>query len=63
MGSPAPKTVSAEMLAAIAAAANKEVTKVPASVASNLKKTKYVGKKALAGATQRFGYAPSAYLG
>lgn len=63
MGSPAPKTVSAEMLAAIAAAANKPATKLPVAAASNLKKSVYIGKKALRGVTPRLGHAASAYLG
>ena len=63
MGSPAPKTVSPEIAAALAAAAMKTVTKLPVAAASNIKKSKYVGSKALKGVTQRFGRAPNAYLG
>ena len=61
MGSPAPKSVSATLAAALAAAADMTVTKVPVAAASNLQKSKYVGKKALKGAVQRLGLAPSAY--
>jgi hypothetical protein len=63
MGSPVSKTVSPEILAALAAAANKPVTKLPDAAASNLRKSKYVGKKALKGAVQRLNHVPSAYLG
>lgn len=63
MASPASKNVPADIAAALAAAANKPVTKLPVAVASNLRKTKYVGKKALPGVTQRLGHAASAYLG
>jgi hypothetical protein len=63
MGSPAPKSVSAEMLAAIAAAASKTVTKLPVGAASNVKKSKYVGSKALKGAVKRLSHVSSAYLG
>lgn len=62
MASPAPKTVSADVAAAIAAfEAKKAVEKLPTAAASNLKKSKYIGKKALAGVTQRLGFIPSAY--
>ena len=57
MGSPAPKSVSPEIAAALAAAANKTVTKLPVAAASNLKKSKYVGKKVLKGVTSRFNCA------
>jgi hypothetical protein len=65
MASPAPKNVSAELAAALAAfeKSGKSVTKVSVGAASNVKKSKYIGKKALAGVAQRLGYAPSAYLG
>ena len=61
MASPASKTVPAALAAALAAAANKTVTKVPVGAAANVKKSKYVGKKALKGVTQRIGFIPSAY--
>ena len=57
MGSPAPKSMSPEIAAALAAAAKKTVTKLPVAAASNLKKSKYVGKKALKGVTSRFNCA------
>lgn len=58
MGSPVSKNVSADVAAAIAAfEAKKEVTKVATSVAQNLRKTKYVGKKSLAGVSSRFNCA------
>lgn len=63
MGSPAPKSVSPEIAAALAAAAKKTVTKLPVAAASNLRKSKYVGKKALKGAVQRLSHVPSAYQG
>jgi hypothetical protein len=62
MASPASKFVPADVSAAIAAfEAKNKIEKLPAEVAQNLKKTKYVGRKALAGATQRLGFIPSAY--
>jgi len=63
MGSPAPKSVSPEILAALAAAKNKQVTKLPVAAAGNVKKSKYVGKKALKGAVQRLSHVLSAYQG
>ena len=63
MGSPVSKALPADMAAALAAAANKPVTKLPVATASNLKKKTYIGKSALKGVTQRLGHAPSAYLG
>jgi hypothetical protein len=65
MASPAPKSVSADLAAALAAAlaSGKTVTSVPIGAASNLIKSKYVGRKALKGVAQRLGHAPSAYLG
>ena len=55
MASPAPKSVSAEIAAAIAAfEAKKAVEKLPVAAASNLKKSKYIGKKALSGVSSRF---------
>lgn len=63
MASPASKTVSADLAKALAdfAASGKSVTKVETGVASNVKKSKYIGKKALAGVTQRLGFISSAY--
>ena len=65
MASPASKTVPTDLAAALAAAlaSGKAVTQVPVGAASNVKKSKYVGKKALKGVAQRLGHAPSAYLG
>jgi hypothetical protein len=65
MASPASKIAPADLVAALAAfaASGKEVTKVEVGAASNVKKSKYVGKKALKGIAQRLGHAPSAYLG
>ena len=63
MGSPVSKALPADLAAALAAAANKPVTKLPVAVASNLKKKTYVGKSALKGAVKRLGHASSAYLG
>ena len=64
MASPASKSMSADVAAAIAEyEAKKSVAKLPIAAASNLKKSKYIGKKALAGVVQRFGYAPGAYQG
>lgn len=65
MASPASKIAPADLTAALAAAleSGKTVTKVPVGAASNVKKSKYVGKKALKGITQRLGHAAVAYLG
>jgi hypothetical protein len=65
MASPASKTIPTDLAAALAAAlaSGKTVTQVPVGAASNVKKSKYVGKKALKGIAQRLGHAPSAYLG
>jgi len=65
MASPASKTVPTDLAAALAAAlaSGKTVTQVPVGAASNVKKSKYVGKSALKGVAQRLGHAPSAYLG
>jgi hypothetical protein len=65
MASPASKTVPADLAAALAAAlaSGKTVIQVPVGAASNVKKSKYVGKKALKGVAQRLGHAASAYLG
>jgi hypothetical protein len=63
MGSPAPKSVSPEILAALAAVANKPVVKLPVGAAANVRKSKYVGKKALKGAVQRLSHVASAYQG
>lgn len=57
MGSPVSKALPADLAAALAAAANKAVTKLPVAAASNLKKSKYVGKKSLRGVTSRFNCA------
>ena len=63
MASPASKTVPTDLAAALAAAlaSGKTVTQVPVGAASNVKKSKYVGKKALKGVAQRLGFIPSAY--
>ena len=52
MGSPAPKNVAVDLIEALAAFAEsgKSVVKIAPNVASNLRKTKYVGRKALSGA-------------
>lgn len=63
MGSPVSKALPAELAAALAAAANKPVTKLPVAVASNLKKKTYIGKSALKGAVKRLSHVPSAYQG
>lgn len=65
MASPASKTIPADLAAALDAFATsgKEVTKVPVGAASNVIKSKYVGKKALKGAPKRLSHVPSAYLG
>lgn len=65
MASPASKTVPTDLAAALAAALalGKTVTQVPVGAASNVKKSKYIGSKALKGITKRLGHAPAAYLG
>lgn len=63
MGSPVSKALPADMTAALAAAANKSVTKLPIAVAANLKKKSYIGKSALKGAVKRLSHVPSAYQG
>ena len=65
MASPAPKMTPSELADALAAAlaSGKTITKVAVGAASNIKKSKYVGKKALKGVTQRLGHAPNAYQG
>lgn len=62
MGSHAPKTVADDVAAALAAfaAAGGAVTKVAPDVASNLRKTKYVGRGALKGSVAKPGHAPDA---
>lgn len=63
MASPAPKSVSADIAAAIAAfEAKKSVEKVPVGAAQNIKKSKYVGKKALKGVSPRLGCVNSVYF-
>ena len=56
MASPASKSVSADIAAALAAFAEngKEVQKVPPGAAQNVQKSKYIGKKALPGVSSRF---------
>ena len=63
MASPAPKMTPADLAAALAAAltSGKTITKVAVGAASNVKKSKYVGKKALKGVTAHLGHAPNAY--
>jgi beta-lactam-binding protein with PASTA domain len=57
MGSPAPKVVASDVAEALAAFAKsgRKVEKIEPNVASNLRKTKYVGRKALAGAVETDG--------
>lgn len=52
----APRPVSADIAAALAAfeAKGKKVEKVPVGAAQNVKKSKYMGKKALRGVSSRF---------
>lgn len=57
MASPAPKSVPAELAAALAAFAEKKITKVAPAAAQNVKKSKYIGKKALSGVSTRFACA------
>ena len=63
MASPAPKLTPSDLAKALAdfAAKGKPITKVETGAASNVKKSKYIGKKALAGVTQRIGFISSAY--
>ena len=58
MGSPAPKSVAPDLAEALAAfaASGRSVEKVEPNVASNLRKTKYIGRKALAGAVAQPGH-------
>ena len=52
MGSPAPKVVAVELAEALAEfeKSGKSVEKVAPNVATNLRKTRYVGRKSLKGA-------------
>ena len=65
MASPAPKLAPADLAKALAdfASKGKEITKVATGAASNVKKSDYIGKKALAGITKILSHANAAYQG